>query len=130
MQFTRFPALILSLVVSFSAPASAWEEPARGTETRKALMDAIRPHADWALGAPIEFVVLELRRSGDLAFAMLEAQRPGCAAIIASQTPIVQREEAESWMDVEQVQVLYRKSGDTWVAVHFGFGATDAWWIW
>jgi len=33
----------------------AWEEPQRGTDTRSALMDALRPHAEWMLGKPVEF---------------------------------------------------------------------------
>lgn len=121
--------LCLACLVPVS-PARAWEEPARGTATRAALMDAIRPHAEWNLGALVQFVVHELRRAGDVAFAMLHAQRPGGGAIVAGQTPMVRRGQAEGWMNVSEIQVLYRKSGETWVAVHYAFGATDVWFAW
>jgi len=121
--------LILFLAL-FGAVAHAWEEPARGTDTRKALMDAIRPFAEWQLGAPVQFVVHDLRRAGDVAFAALSAQRPGGAAIDLFQTPAVQRGEEDGSFDITEIHVLYKKSGNTWVAVHRSFGATDAWWSW
>ena len=121
---------VLAVTLSLGTGAQAWEVPARGTPDRAALMDAIRPHAEWYLGAPVEFVVHELRRSGDVAFAMLHAQRPGGGRINAASTPMVLRGEAEDWMDVTEAQVLYRKSGSTWVAVHHAFGATDVWFAW
>lgn len=125
------PVLVIACVMSLLAGAAqAWEEPARGSVTRSALMDAIRPHAEWALGAPVEFVVHDLRRSGDVAFANLLAQRPGGAAIDTANTPIVLREEAWEHESVTDIHVLYKKSGETWVAVHFSFGATDVWFSW
>ncbi|MFT5006729.1 MAG: hypothetical protein ACI8YI_002357 [Paracoccaceae bacterium] len=54
------------LMIFLLLPATVWAadelgddyvEPARGSETRRALMDAIRPHAEWNLAAPVEFVV-------------------------------------------------------------------------
>lgn len=130
MRSSVICAAILALAAALAGPGRAWEEPARGTATRAALMDAIRPHAEWSLGAPVEFVVHELRREGDVAFAMLRAQRPGGVPIDTRQTPIIARGEAEDWMEVEEVQVLYRRSGQTWVAVHFAFGASDVWFSW
>lgn len=40
-----------------------------GTSTGQALMDARHPHLMWMLGVPMEFVVNDLRQSGNLAFA-------------------------------------------------------------
>jgi len=119
--------LLVGWVILWASMAVAWEEPARGTATRAALMDAIRPHAEWELGAPVEFVVGQLRRDGALAYAELIAQRPGGVPIFQPDTPVMQRGEAEDFMDVTQIQVLYKKVRDTWVAVHFAFGATDVW---
>lgn len=108
--------------------AMAWEEPARGTATRAALMDAIRPHLEWTLGAPIEFVVHDLRVQGPVAFAAVTPQRPGGGQINLRQTPGVLRGDVElEYIDNTGVQALYRKSGNTWVAVHWGIGATDVW---
>lgn len=116
------------ILVLWAAGAHAWEEPARGTADRKALMDAIRPHAEWHLGAPVEFVVYDLRRAGDVGFANLWAQRPGGGQIDMSRTPMAQRGGYDPQMgDGASIQALYRKAGDTWVAVHWALGATDVW---
>ncbi|MEO1138644.1 MAG: hypothetical protein AAFW87_04225 [Pseudomonadota bacterium] len=122
--------LIIGLVLGATSPGLAWEEPARGTDTRKALMDAIRPHAEWMLGAPVQFVVTSLRRDGVVAFASLTAQRPGGGAIALRDTPAFARGETFQDQDITDIHVLYRKSGNTWVAVHYSFGATDVWWSW
>ena len=121
---------ILLCVILFGSPAVAqsWSEPARGTATRSALMDALRPHVMWVLGSPIEFVVYDLRQSGNLAFASVYPQRPGGAEINLRETPAFQRGDLEpEFMDGLAVQALYYKSGQTWVAVHWALGATDVW---
>ena len=111
--------------------AQAWVTPPRGSATRAQLMDAIRPHAEWMLGAPVEFVVNDLRLLGDRAFAMLVAQRPGGGAINVLQTPMVERGEFDPFLaDTPHIEVLYVKSGDTWVALHWAIGATDVWYAW
>ena len=123
----RFFALMSILL--WSGMAQAWEEPARGTDTRRALMDALRPHVEWHLGAPIEFVVRDLRRAGNVGFASVHAQRPGGEQINLWETPGAARGFIFSdEMDGARIQALYRKSGDTWVAVHWVIGATDVWW--
>ncbi|TNF22558.1 MAG: hypothetical protein EP318_03520 [Rhodobacteraceae bacterium] len=121
----------LALGPGHAAWAQNWTEPARGSETRRALMDALRPHAEWELGAPVEFVVGVLRVSGDLAFAAVAAQRPGGGAIDLRQTPGYFRGTLEpGMMDGTNIQALYRRSGKTWVAVHHAIGATDVWFAW
>ncbi|MFD1809406.1 hypothetical protein ACFSHQ_18900 [Gemmobacter lanyuensis] len=50
--------------VLFALPAQAWTEPPRGSAERRAMMDAMRPLAEWDLGAPIEFIVQSLRVEG------------------------------------------------------------------
>lgn len=113
------------------AMAQGWSEPQRGTATRAALMDALRPHAEWIMGAPVQFVVHDLRRAGNLAFASVTPQRPGGEWIDPADIPAVWRNE---WMPHEvetlNMQALYVKSGETWVAVHWAIGATDVWWAW
>ena len=120
-------ALILVMAL-MPVMARAWEEPQRGTETRSALMDALRPHAEWMLGPPVEFVVHSLRHSGDVAFASVHAQRPGGGAINVATSPGAARGYLHpEHMDGTSLQALYRKSGKTWVAVHWAIGATDVW---
>lgn len=112
----------------FANAAMAWDEPARSTADRAGLMDALRPHAVWMLGPPVEFVVHELRRAGNVGFASVSAQRPGGGQIDISRTPGAARGQLDvEYMDGSSLQALYLKSGDTWVAVHWAIGATDAW---
>ncbi|MDQ2093759.1 hypothetical protein [Rhodalgimonas zhirmunskyi] len=125
---------ILLLICATMARAD-YVEPARGSADRKALMDALRPHAEWVLGKPVEFVISELRLAqgqglpGPVAFAMVRAQRPGGGKIDLTTTPGVKRGDYDpGYMDGSSFQALYRKVSDTWVAVHWEVGATDAWW--
>lgn len=121
--------LVLVMLIAFApGTARAWSEPARGSATRSALMDAIRPHAEWMLGTPVEFVVHELRVAGPLAFASLWPQRPGGGQIDLRTTPAYYRNEIHpDDMDGIGMQALYYRSGQTWVAVHWAMGATDVW---
>lgn len=111
------------------ALAQSWHEPPRGSATRSAMMDAIRPHVEWQLGSPVEFVVHDLRVAGGIGYASLYPQRPGGGAIDLYQTPAFRR-GALSPEDIDGagLQVLYWRSGDTWVALHWVIGATDVWW--
>ena len=120
-------ALVLA-ALALPGAAWGWEEPARGTDLRADLMDSLRPMAEWSLGAPVEFVVHELRVDGGAAFASVIAQRPGGAAIDMRDTPMFQRQEIDPEIaDGATIQALIQRSGRMWVPVHFGIGATDVW---
>lgn len=124
-------AILVAGTLALPGPAQAWSEPARGSELRADLMDAIRPMAEWHLGAPVEFVVNELRVEGDVSFASVTAQRPGGAPIDLNQTPMMRRGELDTEiMDGTRIQALFQRSGRMWVAVHFALGATDVWYSW
>lgn len=117
--------------VGTAAVAEPWQEPARGTQTRRDLMDAVRPIAEWQLGAPVQFVVHELRQVGDLAFGTLGAQRPGGGRIDLFAAPANLRGEIyPDHMDGAVYTILFKKSGNMWGAVAWSLGATDAWWAW
>ena len=121
---------VLILLILAASPALGWSEPVRGSADRKGMLDAIRPHATWALGAPIEFVVSTLRMEGSFGFAMVIPQRPGGGEIDVALTPMgLRAPEDVAFMDGAQMQALLEKSGDTWVAVHWAIGATDAWFV-
>lgn len=108
--------------------AQSWSEPTRGSETRSELMDAIRPHVEWELGAPVLFVVKDLRVYQDVAFGMLNPERPGGILIDSYNTPGAYRGSFDpNLSDGVGVSVLYRKVRNTWVAVHHAIGATDVW---
>ena len=122
--------LLISALLA-ATQAAAWEEPQRGTQTRADMMDAIRPHIEWALGAPVEFVIWDLRVDGNVGFASIMAQRPGGGVIDVARTPAARRQEIDpSVGDGATVQALLQKSGAVWVATHHAIGATDAWWFW
>ncbi|GAA6199960.1 hypothetical protein [Aquicoccus sp. SU-CL01552] len=124
-------AIMVVFLLAGPVPALAqgWYEPQRGTDLRAALMDALRPHAVWLLGAPVEFVVHDLRVSGNLGFASVSPQRPGGGEISLWQTPGYARGEIDpqGMEGGTTMQALYVRSGRTWVAVHWAMGASDVW---
>ncbi len=119
----------LCLALMLNGPAFAdYYEPARGTEERAAMLDALRAHAEEQLGAPIEFLVYELRVNGPVGFAAVHAQRPGGGAIDLYATPgFAEGTIDPEMMDGTSMQALMRLSGRTWVAVHWAIGPTDVW---
>ncbi|MCB1388639.1 MAG: hypothetical protein KDK12_05765 [Rhodobacteraceae bacterium] len=124
-------SLVLIALLAMPVAALAWTEPPRGSDQRADLMDAIRPMAEWHLGAPVEFVVNELRVDGGVAFASVTAQRPGGGTIDLIDTPAMRRQEIDpEIMDGTQIQALFQRSGRQWVPVHFALGATDVWYSW
>lgn len=128
----RMPVLfapLMTALVTLPQIADAWSAPARGTAERGAMMDAMRPLAEWNLGAPVEFVVHDLRVDGRAGFASVTPQRPGGKAIDIRQTPMVRRDGMEpDYIEGVNLQALLMKEGQTWVAVHWAIGATDVWW--
>lgn len=121
--------LIILFTPAFVWPAFGWTEPARGSADRAKIMDALRPLAEWSLDAPIEFVVDDLRVQGDVAFAMVSPQRPGGTQIDLYKTPMVLRDGQDpQYMDGARIDALLKRSGKTWVAVHWAIGASDVWW--
>jgi len=132
-MLTILTAALTAVMLTLTPPASAqsWTTPALGSDLRTDLLSAIRPHIEWALGAPIEFVVWEMRVKDDLAFASLWAQRPGGGEIDLHDTPAARYEMLDPTVgDGPTIQVLYRKSGRVWVAVHHAISATDVWYAW
>jgi len=120
-------ALCIALFVS-GGLAADYYEPERGSKERSSLLDAIRAHAEEQLGAPIEFLVYDLRVKGSMGFAALHAQRPGGGEIDLYATPGYAEETLDpEAMDGTTMQALLRRSGDTWVAVHWAIGPTDVW---
>lgn len=108
--------------------AGDYREPERGSATRSSMMNAIRPHAEWNFGPPVEFVVSDLRVSGNVGYASLEPQRPGGDQIDLATTPMAAFGGYDpEFSDGASMHVLYQLSGGTWVAVHWSIGATDVW---
>lgn len=128
---TRFLTFLLILSLP-ATTALGWESPARGSAQRKAMLDAIRPIAEWNLGAPVEFVVKDLMVEQQYGWANLLVQRPGGRSIDIEAAPMVARDDVPpDLIDREDghptMQVMLQKSGDTWVAVNWAIGPTDVW---
>ena len=81
-----FKHLLMALFLA-SPVAADYYEPERGTAERKSMLDAVRAHAEEQLGAPVEFIVYDLRAKGSMGFAALHAQRPGGGEIDLYATP-------------------------------------------
>jgi len=127
----RIVAALAIALIAVPAEAQNYYEPARGTQLRADLMDALRPHVEWSLGSPVEFVIRDLRVSGDVAFAQVMPQRPGGGEIDLATTPMVLRDGVSiGFIDGVWTQALYVRSGRQWVAVHHAIGATDVWYAW
>lgn len=114
---------------AYSATAQSYSEPARGSETRQDILDAIRPQAAWSFAPPIEFVVGEIRVAGNVAFATVRAQRPGGAPIDIFTTPDALRGQLDPYAgNGPTMEVLLQKSGRVWVGVHYGINSSEGWW--
>lgn len=125
---TRLIWVLVMALLPFGAASADVMTPERGTQTRSDMLSALRPHLEWNLGAPIEFVVREMSVSGDKGFAAVTAQRPGGIAIDLAKTPMGKRDPDEvDFMDGTSVQALYVLEKGVWVVVLWEIGATDVW---
>lgn len=115
--------------IGLGTAAAAYEVPARGAPVRTAIMDALRPRAEALYGAPVQFVVDDLRVAGGVAFASVRAQRPGGLAIVLEQTPGFARGELEEEADWSLMQSLLRRSGSGWSPAHLASMPSEAWWL-
>lgn len=126
MRFLLF--LALGLCLSTLAHAEPVEPP-RGSALRAELLDTIRRDVEPRFGGPVEFVVDTLLVQDRRAIANLTAQRPGGAAIVLEDTPLVTVEGTpRDLIDGPTVQAYLYRPGTYWQIVEYSIGATDAWW--
>jgi hypothetical protein len=121
--------LYLSLLSTGANVSAQVYSPTRSDPERKAILDAIRPHAERDLGPPVEFVIYELNVSGAFAFMSGNAQRQGGKAINPRTTPYAKRyglDELEMW-DCCHVEAVLQKSGNGWRVLETHVGSSDAW---
>jgi hypothetical protein len=125
----RLVLITAACILSHAAVAQTYSEPARGSETRQDILDAIRPQAEWSFAPPIEFLVGEIRVAGKVAFATVRAQRPGGGEIDIFTTPDVRRGQLDPEAgNGPTMEVLLQKSGRVWVGVHYGLNSSEGWW--
>lgn len=116
-------------VITLGTAAAAYEVPARGAPVRSAIMDALRPGAEALYGAPVQFVVDDLRVAGGVAFASVRAQRPGGLAIELERTPGFARGELDEEADWTLLQSLLRRTASGWSPAHLASMPSEAWWL-
>jgi hypothetical protein len=108
----------------------AFFEPARGSELWTVILDAVRPIAEEAYGAPVQFVVGTLRVGNDLADMGGTVQRPGGEAIDIAGTPAFQRGQIDFISgDPNLIDALLRRDGSGWKVIRHVLGPSEAWWL-
>ena len=118
-------ALLCGLLAT-TAHAQSWYEPARGSQERRAIMDAMRPVIEAKLNPPVEFVVRDLRVLGNWAFAQVNPQRPGGGRIDLRRTML--RNDAPYLDSIRTEAILQRRNG-RWFTIDHAIGATDVWFL-
>ena len=119
MRMLFFAAAAALLLAAPVAADTAFSSPPQGSPERKAILDALRPSVELALGKPVEFVVEEIRQGGGWAFVRVTPQRPGGGAI---RNP---NEEA----DGVHAEAVLRLQDGRWAVAEHGIGSTDVWWV-
>ena len=79
------------------------------------------------MGAPVEFVVGDMRVLGPWAFVYLQPQRPGGGAIDWARTKYAEAWQAGAF-DAGVTALLHR-TGSGWLVDAYDLGATDVEWI-
>ena len=121
----RFVLVSLFLLVPTITIAQEVYTPERGTQERKAVLDAIRPILEARVGPPVEFVVSWLRIYGDWAFVAVNPQRPGGGRIDPN-SPTYRMWEDQDGLGT---YVLLKQAYGQWNIVDFAIGPTDVFWL-
>ncbi|WP_421725332.1 hypothetical protein [Bauldia sp.] len=117
---------LMTMMVTGAAMAQVTTPP-RGSPQRSAILDGVRPMVQAEVGAPVEFVVHQMRVVGDWAFVLLSPQRPGGAPIDYRYTRYGEA-VAGGFFD-NQVSALLRQSPSGWLVYEYDLGATDVPWV-
>jgi hypothetical protein len=129
VRLIAISSLALVLCATSHSGAYAFYEPERGSPHRKALMDGLRSIAERAYGAPVEFVVHEIRLGRGVAFVRVEGQRPGGGSINLRTTPLHQYEGVPlDLISSASTEALMINVAGRWKVIHFANAPTDVWW--
>ena len=107
----------------FAQTGTANAAPARGTQQRTAILNAVRPSIEARLGGRVEFIVHCLQVNNGWALANLDPQRPGGRPIEPS--------VVADWQDGDGLTVtaVLRFRNGRWNLVESAIGATDVWYV-
>lgn len=95
-----------------------------GSPQRRAILDAVRPPIERALGGPVEFVVRTIRVQSGWALVIADPQRPGGRQIDARRYFSADDLDA---MDGLTVNAIVRLQGGRWRLVDHAIGPSDVW---
>ncbi len=124
----KLMAIVVGLILLAGvAAAQSIYTPQRGTELRSTLMDTMRPYAEEVFGAPVEFVVNDLKVKGDHAYASVTAQRPGGIPIDLHKIP-AQDMVVFGINDYTGMNFFLRVVNGRWTVYAQAAFATDVWW--
>jgi hypothetical protein len=123
--------LILAIVACFAfALVSSQTTPAKGSELRKALMDALRVPIQKELKQKVQFKVDYLKVQGGWAFMKGSPVQPNGSEINFKGTKYSRA--AKDGMFDNIVEALFQKKGSKWTVVKYAYGNTDVpygmWW--
>jgi hypothetical protein len=121
------PIVVLCLLFGLAGvrPATA-SEPPRGSDERTAILDAMRPHVERDIGAPVVFRIERINREGAWAFVSATPQRPGSAPIDWSRTRFAKAFANDMMSDA--VLVLLAREVGRWRVLEYALGPTDVTW--
>ncbi len=122
-----FPALLLAALLSPTVAFAQAETPPPGSQLRRNILDALRPMVTAEIGAPVEFVVNNLRVLGEWAFVQASPQRPGGAPIGYAYSRY--QSAVDNGFFDNQVTALLRQTPDGWLVYEYNLGATDVVWL-
>ncbi|MCP4182105.1 MAG: hypothetical protein GY761_02135 [Hyphomicrobiales bacterium] len=124
--------LLLQILLSVGNVAAGGEkyyEPGRGSQERKAIMNAARVPISREIGQRVIFVVDVLRTDGRMAYLQATPVNPDSTPLNWNNTPFREDWSADMMSDV--VMVLLERQGSSWKAMDYFIGPTDvAWYGW
>ncbi len=116
-------AALLFALAPISTFAGEVHEPAKGSQERAAILEAIRPAIEAQMRGPVEFQIETMRTDGDWAFVMANPQRPDGRPIDPEETAFAGEEND---MDGLKVLALARRVRGRWVHIDDIIGPMDA----
>lgn len=129
LAFLIFSMLILLPDNSVVAGDGNYYEPGRGSQERRAIMDAARVPVSRETGLPVIFVVDILRSDGHRAYLQAKPVNPDSSPLDWNNTPFAEEWRADMMSDV--VMILLERVNGRWIARDYFIGPTDvAWYGW